>query len=202
MDAERGRIQTAVEQICDGELATLAAQLEALGQNDDARQLTAQLDSAQAVLCQAQRELTRLAHGVGPAELTQLGLARAVTAAAHRLSPNIIVSVTSEPLTAGIQAAAYFVLCELMTNAVKHAGDSATEVKATLEGSALVLEVTDTGPGGADPNGSGLRGLAERVASLSGSLTVSSAPESGTRATVRLPVPLLVPSVNDQGTGS
>ena len=85
-------------------------------------------------------------------------------------------------------AAAWFAACELMTNAVKHGGGCAIEVTACRADGGLLVEVRDDGPGGADPAGSGLRGLAERAVSLSGSLVVSSVPGVGTRATVRLPL--------------
>jgi len=76
-----------------------------------------------------------------------------------------------------------------MTNAVKHAPGSPVTVSAALDGPELVLEVSDGGPGGADPAGSGLRSIAERVAELSGSLTIRSAPGAGTSVAVRLPAP-------------
>ena len=74
-----------------------------------------------------------------------------------------------------------------MTNAVKHAPGAPVSVSAALDGPELVLEVSDGGPGGADPAGSGLRGIAERVAELSGSLTIRSAPGAGTTVEARLP---------------
>ena len=111
-----------------------------------------------------------------------------VTAAAQRLHPRIEVTVSNDPLPAGLQTTAYFVLCELMTNAVKYAPAAETTVRAEINGAELVLEVTDDGPGGADPAGSGLQGVAERAEGRSGSLTIRSAPGCGTRALVRLPV--------------
>jgi signal transduction histidine kinase len=87
-----------------------------------------------------------------------------------------------------VAAAAWFAACELMTNAVKHGGGCAVEVTAIRADGGLRIEVSDDGPGGADPGGSGLRGLAERAVSLAGSLVVSSSPGYGTRATVRLPL--------------
>lgn len=187
VDAERRSIQAAVGGICNGELACLAAQLGALAESGGATDLNSQLTSAQDLLSHAQLDLTRLSTGLGPAGLTRQGLSESVTVAARRLSPGIAVSVTGEPLDADLEAAAYLVLCELMTNAVKHASGSATAIRAALEGSELVLEVTDDGPGGADLEGSGLRGVAERVSDLSGSFTISSHPGRGTRALVRLP---------------
>jgi signal transduction histidine kinase len=93
------------------------------------------------------------------------------------------------PLPPDVAAAAWFAACELMTNAVKHGGDCAVEVTARRADGGLLVEVRDNGPGGADPSGSGLRGLAERAVGLSGSLVISSAPKRGTQATVRLPLP-------------
>ena len=75
----------------------------------------------------------------------------------------------------------------VQTNAVKHAPGAATTVNADLDGPDLILKVADDGPGGADPDGSGLRGIAERIADLSGSFTVDSPVGYGTNALVRLP---------------
>jgi signal transduction histidine kinase len=99
------------------------------------------------------------------------------------------VSVTGEPLEDNVKVGVYFILSELMTNAVKHAPGSAIAVRAAMKGAELVLEVTDTGPGGANPLGSGLRGVAGRVSDLSGSFTISSPPNDGTRVLILLPLP-------------
>lgn len=181
VDAERRSIQAVVGGICDGELASLAAQLGRLAESDAATDLTSQLTAAQL-------DLMSLSTGLGPAGLTRLGLSESVRAAARRLSPGIAVSVTGEPLEADLEAGAYLVLSELMTNAVKHAPGSVIAVRAALEGAELVLEVTDDGPGGANLEGSGLRGVVGRVSDLSGSFTISSPQGGGTRVLVRLPV--------------
>ena len=68
------------------------------------------------------------------------------------------MSVIDEPFEENVKVGAYFILSELMTNAAKHAPGSAIAVRAAVKGAELVLEVTDTGPGGANPLGSGLRG--------------------------------------------
>ena len=187
-DAERRSIQGAVASICAHELTPLAAGLGKQTDDGSGTGLSALLDDAQELVSRAQLDLARLGEGLGPAELTQLGLAEMVTAAAQRLNPRIEVAVSNDPLPAGLQTTAYFVLCELMTNAVKYAPAAETKVRAEISGTELVLEVTDDGPGGADPAGSGLQGVAERAEGRSGSLTIRSAPGCGTRALVRLPV--------------
>ncbi len=189
LDAERRSIQAAVGGICGGELASLGTQLGALTEGDAAVGLTPQLAMARDLLAQAQLELTSLSTGLGPAGLAGLSLSASVTAAARRLNPAIEVLVTAEPAEAALKTAAYLILSELMTNAVKHAPGSAVVVRAHQDQADLVLEVTDTGPGGADPGDSGLRGVAGRVADLSGSFDISSPPGAGTRVRIRLPLP-------------
>ena len=120
-DAERRSIQGAVAGICAHQLAPLAARLGMQADDGSGAELSALLDAAQQLLSRAQLDLARLGEGLGPAELTELGLSELVTAAAQRLSPRIEVSVSDGPLPSGLQTAAYFVLCELMTNAVKYA---------------------------------------------------------------------------------
>ena len=187
VDAERRGVRGAVADICAAELAALADHLGALVDSGGTADFPAELAAAEDLLSRAETDLTLLGDGLGPAGLTRLGLAGLIETAARRLSPEIAVSVCDEPPTAGLRAAAYFVLCELMTNAVKHAPGSAIAVSATLDGPELVLEVSDDGPGGADPNGAGLTGLRQRVEALDGKLTVTSPAGGPTRVEAVIP---------------
>jgi len=186
VDAERRRIRSAVSELCDAELTVIAGRLAELAQ--DSAEAAGPARSARDLLDGVVQELSCLADGSEPPELARLGLATALTSVAARLSPRITVRADPGPLPSGVAAAAWFAACELMTNAVKHGGGCAIEVTVCRADGGLLVEVRDDGPGGADPAGSGLRGLAERAVSRSGSLVVSSIPGSGTRATVRLPL--------------
>ena len=86
-----------------------------------------------------------------------------------------------------VETAAYFVAAEALTNAAKHGGGAPARVRAHADGDRLVVEVTDSGPGGADPDGSGLTGLRHRVEALDGRLTVTSPPGEGTTVRAELP---------------
>ena len=87
-----------------------------------------------------------------------------------------------------LEATAYFVVAEALTNAVKHAGATCAHVRAAVRDGALELEIRDDGLGGADPRqGTGLVGLADRVASIDGSITITSPGGAGTTIAVRLP---------------
>ena len=186
VDAERRRIRSAVSELCDAELAVIAGRLAELAQ--DGAEAAGPARSARDLLDGVVQELSCLADGSEPPELARLGLATALTSAAARLSPRITVRADPGPLPSEVAAAAWFAACELMTNAVKHGGGCAIEVTVCRADGGLLVEVRDNGPGGADPAGSGLRGLAERAVSRSGSLVISSIPGSGTRATVRMPL--------------
>ena len=87
-----------------------------------------------------------------------------------------------------MEAAAYYIVVEALTNAAKHAAASETRVAVTVESGIVEVEVADDGIGGADPAGSGLRGLADRAEALGGTLSVESAPGRGT--VVRASIPL------------
>ena len=187
VNAERRTVRGAVAQICATELAALAEALGALPADGGSTDFPGELATAGDLLSRAHTDLTRLGAGLAPDGLTRLGLAELLQDAAVRLRQEISVSVRDEPLEAELRAAAYFVLSELMTNAAKHAPGAPVSVSAALDGPELVLKVSDGGPGGADPAGSGLRGIAERVAELSGSLTIRSAPGAGTTVEARLP---------------
>jgi signal transduction histidine kinase len=187
VDAERRSVRGAVARICAAELTALADLLGGLAGDDGSADFPGELAVAGDLLSLTETDLTLLGAGLGPAGLARLGLGELLQDAARRLRPEISVSVLDEPLEARLRTAAYFVLSELMTNAVKHAPGSPVAVSAARDGSELVLEVRDGGPGGADPAGSGLRGIAERVAELSGSLVITSPSGAGTTVVARLP---------------
>jgi signal transduction histidine kinase len=102
--------------------------------------------------------------------------------------PTRLVSVPDRRLRAAVEATAYFTVAEALTNAVRYTEASAIEVDARLAGRCLAIEVRDDGRGGADrAPGSGLRGLADRLAALDGRLGVESPPGAGTTLRAELP---------------
>ena len=136
----------------------------------------------------ATSDLRELVHGIMPRVLTRGGLRAGVHALATRSAVPVEVDVGPERHPAPIEATAYFVVSEALTNAVKHAEASVVEVTATVEDGQLRVEVRDNGVGGADPGGSGLTGLRDRVEALGGSIKLTSAPGAGTSLVVRLPI--------------
>jgi signal transduction histidine kinase len=148
------------------------------------------LAAAQEELAHALEELRELARGIHPAVLSDRGLAAALEALAGR-SP-VPVQVTSLPpgrLPPPVEAAAYFVVAEALTNVAKYADASEARVQISRSNGHAVVEVADDGVGGADPGrGSGLRGLADRVSALDGRLAVESPPGAGTVLRAVIPV--------------
>ena len=149
----------------------------------------AMLDAARDELARALEELRELARGIHPAVLTDRGLEPALEALAERAPlPVSLDQMPAERLPAPVEAAAYFVVAEALTNVVKYAGASTAAVRIRRNGAYAVVEVRDDGVGGADHTiGTGLRGLADRLADLDGRLEVHSPPGEGT--TVRAEVP-------------
>jgi signal transduction histidine kinase len=139
---------------------------------------------------QANSELRELAHGILPAALNRGGLRAGVDALVSRVSLPVSVDVSGERFPAGLEATAYFVVSEALTNVVKHARAKTARVTARVEHGELRVEVRDDGVGGArGGHGSGLGGLADRVAALDGSLELESPPGGGTLVCVLLPLP-------------
>jgi len=136
----------------------------------------------------ATEELRELAHGILPSVLSRGGLRPAVAALAGRTSLPIEVEVTGERLPPDVEASAYFILAEAITNVVKHARATRATARATIEGGVLTLEIRDDGVGGADLQGHGLIGIADRVAALGGRMEVGRTGDGGTGLTVRLPL--------------
>jgi signal transduction histidine kinase len=134
------------------------------------------------------RELRELAAGIHPSVLTDRGLGAALEALAGRSPiPVELKEVPPQRLPAPVETSAYFVLAEALTNAAKHAQCSHANVGVRVEEGAVTVEVRDDGVGGADPSaGSGLRGLADRVSALGGTLEIESPAGLGTTVRARL----------------
>jgi signal transduction histidine kinase len=145
------------------------------------------LDEAVTELTLAIEELRELAHGLPPAQL-DAGLDPALRELAVRAPLPVRVHTTTERFSVGLEATAYFVACEGLTNAIKHSGASGVEVSAQRSNGHLIVKVTDDGVGGAaDKFGAGLRGLQDRVAAHGGSMSVVNAPDRGTILTAEMP---------------
>jgi PAS domain S-box-containing protein len=137
----------------------------------------------------ANSELRELVHGILPGVLTSGGLRAGVDALVSRSSLPIAVEVSPQRLSSAIEATAYFVASEALTNVIKHAHARSAEVKAHVEDGTLRVEVRDDGVGGADPRqGSGLTGLKDRVEALGGTIEITSATGSGTSLVARIPI--------------
>lgn len=133
-------------------------------------------------------ELRDFARGIHPAILTDRGLVPALQALADRCPVGVELDAAVDRLPPAVEAAAYFVVAEALTNVVKYAQAGAATVTLRLEGRDLVVRVRDDGVGGADPaRGSGLRGLADRLAALDGTLSVESAVGAGTCVLAEIP---------------
>ena len=159
------------------------------------RALRQEDESAEALVGQALQhaeqsnvELRELAHGILPAALTRGGLRSGVNAVVARLDLPVGVHVSSERLPAEIEASAYFLVAEALTNVIKHARAARAEVTASVEDGVLQVAIRDDGVGGADPSGHGLVGMADRVSALGGQLRVDSPEDGGTLVSATLPL--------------
>jgi signal transduction histidine kinase/uncharacterized protein YoaH (UPF0181 family) len=155
---------------------------------DDPEQAETLLAEALAHAEQGNLELRELAHGILPAVLTRGGLADAVDSLVARLDLPIRVDVPRMRLPPEIESSAYFIVAEALTNVVKHSQAARAEVRATLSGATLTVEVRDDGVGGADPDGYGLLGIGDRAAALGGRVRIASPPGEGTVLTATLPL--------------
>ena len=155
----------------------------------DPEQATALLDEASTELALATDELRELARGIHPAILSDRGLDAALSALAKRAPVDIQLHTSLDgEIPEPVEAAAYFVVAEALTNVVRHSGASEAEVSVARRNGALHVEVSDGGRGGADPGGSGLRGLNDRVQALDGELEVESHTGTGTAVHARIPI--------------
>jgi signal transduction histidine kinase len=190
-DAERCKVERNLHDGAQQRLVSLSLSLRlAQARVDDSpdRELQTILARASEELQLALSELRELARGIHPTILAREGLDAAVKSLAEQAPIPVEVLCPSQRYPQTIEATAYFMVCEALTNVAKHARASAARVSVEEADGRLMVEVTDDGVGGADPAaGSGLRGLADRLAAFGGQLRVESPPGRGTRIRAELP---------------
>jgi signal transduction histidine kinase len=190
-DAERQRIE---RDLHDGAQQRLVALTVILGLAES--RLASDPPSAARLIAQAReeaklavKELRELAHGIHPTLLSECGLGAALEALATRAPlPVDITGVPGFRLPSDVESTAYFVTAEALTNVAKYAQAGNAFVHLSVADDRLHLQVGDDGVGGADPSGTGLRGLRDRVDALDGALEVDSPPGGGTTVRVELPL--------------
>ena len=191
-DTERRRLERNLHDGAQQRLVTLALHLRMAQETlrDDPAAAGTMLDGVGEDLKLALEELRELARGLHPAILTERGLAPALQSIATRAPFKVEISgVPHERLPAVIEAAIYYVVAESLTNAAKHAGASEARVVLSTTGDTVTVEIRDNGGGGASlGDGSGIRGLADRVEALGGRFEIQSPPGAGTVVEAELPL--------------
>jgi signal transduction histidine kinase len=193
VDLQESELARIERDLHDGAQAHLVALGMSLGMAE--QKLATDPAVAQELLAEARRgtrealeELRRLARGIHPPVLADRGLEAAIAALADRtpLQVNVAVDVPKRP-PRPVETAAYFVVAEALANTGKHARAGRVDIQVREETGRLIVEVVDDGAGGADPSGTGLRGLARRVGALDGHLEIVS--PAGGPTTVRAVIP-------------
>jgi signal transduction histidine kinase len=186
--SERRRIQRDLHDGAQQRLVSLLLNVK-LARRAGATDAELLLDDVEAELAGVLSELRALAAGVLPPVLADHGLGAAVEELAFRSPiPVAIEQMPDRRLPEQVEAAAYFLIAEALTNVAKHAAASQATVRVAWGTTAVRIEVRDDGHGGADPgSGTGLRGLADRVGALGGRLLCESRPDHGTRLTAEIP---------------
>jgi signal transduction histidine kinase len=137
----------------------------------------------------ANAELRELAHGILPTAVSRGGLREGVDTLASRMPLPVEIDVSVGRLPTAVEATAYFVIAEALTNVTKHARAGSAQVMARVDGRTLAVQVRDDGVGGARPDGTGLMGLADRLAALDGRLQIESPADGGTLIAAAIPLP-------------
>src|SRR4051812_5375951 len=182
-DLHDGAQQRLVHTVITLKLAHRAVQN---GDEDAPALLTEALDHAE----RATHELREFAHGILPAVLTQGGLRSGVDALTARMPVPVENAVSVGRLPAAVEATAYFVVSEALTNVAKHAHARRGAVTARIEHGMLAVRVRDDGVGGARADGGGgLIGLADRLAAVNGQLRIESPIDGGTLVAADIPIP-------------
>jgi signal transduction histidine kinase len=187
--AELRRIERDLHDGAQARLVSLSMQLgRAEDRLDDHPEAAELVRNARVEASNAIKELRDLARGIAPPVLADRGLPAAVVSLGERSAlPVTVRAEINRRLSPVVESAAYFVVAESLTNAAKYANGADARVSLFEESGRLVLEIDDDGPGGANPDGSGLSGLRNRVEALDGILVVRSNPGEGTTVHAELP---------------
>jgi PAS domain S-box-containing protein len=190
-DVERRRLERNLHDGAQQRLVTLSLSLRvALPKvESDPAAVRAALAEAGDQLALALEELRELARGLHPAVLSERGLRAAVETLADRVPVLVeITDITDERLPEPVEAAAYYVIAEALTNVTKYAQAASVRIRVAARDGLVFVDVSDDGVGGADPAaGSGLRGLADRVEALGGTLEIVSPAGAGTSLRAAIP---------------
>jgi len=185
--AERQKIERDLHDGAQQRLLGLAMQLRAVELSGDIERTQATVATAVEELQAAVRELRELANGLRPAVLTDGGLAAALDELAARSPVPVRLETMRERFAPEVEETAWFIACEAVANAVKHAAPLSVAISACRMDGRLQLVIEDDGIGGADPSGSGLRGIADRAEAVGGRLTVQQRGGHGTIVVAELP---------------
>jgi signal transduction histidine kinase len=186
-DAERRRIERDLHDGVQQHMLGLAAQLTAaVHRTADPVAHEAFLEARDG-LREVLAKLRDLAHGIHPAVLTQGGLRPALEDVAERLPLPVQLTIPATRLSPAVEATFYYVACEALANAVKHAKANSVTVTVQIADSELTMVIADDGVGGAQAPGRGLSNIADRVSAFDGEVTVVSPAGAGTRLEVRIP---------------
>jgi signal transduction histidine kinase len=188
-DEERRRLEHRLREGAERRLGELADTLRRGRRFASGERTRDQMARAEDQLARTLEELRRLAHGLHPRVLSEHGLAGALAVLAKDLSLPVDIKISDDQLPRRVAVAAYFVCAEALANVAKHAAAAHVAVAVTASEDRVKVEIADDGVGGADPaHGSGLRGLADRVETLGGTLRVESVPGRGTRLAAEIPL--------------
>jgi signal transduction histidine kinase len=186
-DAERRRIERDLHDGVQQHVLGLAAQLTAAVHRTADPVAHEAFLQARDGLREVLAKLRDLAHGIHPAVLTQGGLRPALEDVAEGLPLPVQLTIPPTRLSPAVEATAYYVACEALANAVKHARASNVTVTVEIADSELTMTIADDGVGGAQSPGRGLSNIVDRVGAFDGEMTVVSPPGAGTRLEVRIP---------------
>jgi signal transduction histidine kinase len=193
-DAERRRIERNLHDGAQQQVVALITKLRlARNQVDRGESPAPLLAEMQGDVRELLTELRELAHGIHPPVLSDSGLVAAVEARAGRLPVPVVVRAEDglhrQRFAEDVEGAAYFVVCEALTNVLKHADASGTEIELAATGEMLSIDVSDDGAGfGVPGRGTGLANTRDRVEALGGRLAIDSRPGAGTRLHAELPL--------------
>ena len=184
---ERRKIERNLHDGAQQRLLALALRMRAAEVSAEPERLRAALHHGVDELQRAVQELRELASGLHPSILNDGGLSAALDELAARTPVRVQVESTDDRFPPAVEEAAWFIACEGVANAVKHARPSVVSITCARNAGHLRITIADDGTGGADAGGSGLRGIADRAEAIGGRITVDGRPQGGTLLQAELP---------------